>query len=121
MSTWNYGPFDNDEAQELLEDLRTGAFDPVELLPHSGYKRLSADEGQLIVALAALVTAQPGELPEGVSTDALRSLQQPGPKEKLRQALEATLSDSQVSDLAGYWQRQGQLHEWKAVSWATLA
>ncbi|WP_237559153.1 DUF4259 domain-containing protein [Corynebacterium renale] len=46
MATWNTGPFDNDEAQELLEDLRSGLLDPVELIPNTGYRRIDADEGR---------------------------------------------------------------------------
>ncbi|PFG28808.1 DUF4259 domain-containing protein [Corynebacterium renale] len=122
MATWNTGPFDNDEAQELLEDLRSGLLDPVELIPNTGYRRIDADEGQIVVALAALATSEEDDLPDGISPDIVAPLREPTVKERLRQNLEAIVADAQVSDLFAWWQTHhpDKVLEWKAASWVSL-
>ena len=54
MEIWNTGPFDNHEAAELLNDVRSGDLYLEELLPDSGTRFIDADQGALIVALAHL-------------------------------------------------------------------
>lgn len=121
-ATWGTGPFDNAEAQETLDDIRSGALDPVLLLPDRSQRHLNADEGQVIVALAALAAAADADLPEGVSPAAVEGLREPGNRERLRQSLEAVLADASVSDLFAYWQTdKAKLLEWKAQSWVELA
>ena len=120
-ATWGTGPFDNAEAQETLDDIRSGALDPV-LLPDRSQCHLNADEGQVIVALAALAAAADADLPDGVSPEAVAGLRAPDNRERLRQSLEAVLADASVSDLFAHWQTdQAKLLEWKAQSWVDLA
>lgn len=122
QDTWGTGPFDNAEAQETLEDIRSGVLDPVHLLPDRGQRHLGVDEGQVIVALAALAAAEDADLPDGIDANALASLRQPEPKNRLRESLEAVLADASVSALYRSWQaNEKDLLEWKARSWADLA
>ncbi|MFP7365510.1 DUF4259 domain-containing protein [Corynebacterium callunae] len=118
MKIWNTGPFDNEEAQEVLEDLREGHLDPAELLPDIGQRHIEEDQGALIIALAHLAAGnQPAE---GAEVDVER-LQTPAMKDKLRQCLEAVLIDDTVSALYARWQREGEkLHEWKSHSYVLL-
>lgn len=120
METWNTGPFDNDEAAELIEDIREGVLDPLELLPSADSRYLDADEGAMIVAMAHVAA---GNLPAGLDSAKVKTLQTPETKERLRQALEAVLSDSSVSGLAEQWAKAGesQWHEWKAKSHVDLS
>lgn len=122
MATWNIGPYDNDEAQELLEDLCSGLLDPVDLIPNTGYRRIDADEGQIVIALAALATTPDADLPEGLTADVVGTLREPAIKDRLRQNLEAIVADAQVSDLFAWWQKNHpeKLLEWKAASWVSL-
>jgi hypothetical protein len=120
MDKWNTGPFDNEEAAELLEDIKEGAVPLKELLPTKGHRYLESDHGALVVAMAHLAG---GNLPEGISDEEVAELQTPEAKELLRQSLEAVLSDGAVSGLYTEWQQEGEakLHEWKAKSHIELA
>ena len=119
---WGTGPFDNSEAKELLEDIASGVFDPVHLLPDRSQRHLNADEGQVIVALAALAAADDADLPEGIEPAAVAGLREPANRERLRQSREAVLADASVSGLYERWQlSDGQLLEWKAQSWVDLS
>lgn len=118
MDIWNTGPFDNDEAQEVLEDLRNNELYLDELLPDAGHRFIEKDHGALIIALAHLAA---GEQPEDSQAVNAEALQTPEMKERLRQCLEAVLIDATVSGLYAHWQEQGeQLHEWKARSHVSL-
>ncbi|RNE48658.1 hypothetical protein C5L39_07225 [Corynebacterium alimapuense] len=121
MEIWNTGPFDNDDAAELLEDVRQGEelyLD--ELLPGAGNHYIEADQGAMIIALAHLAA---GDLPENITAEHVSELQDPAMKERLRQSLEAVLADGTVSGLAGHWAKQGtdQLYEWKAKAHVSLS
>ena len=120
MEIWNTGPFDNHEAAELLNDVRSGDLYLEELLPDSGTRFIDADQGALIVALAHLAA---GDLPEGIEPAHVTQLQTPEMRERLRQSLEAVLADGTVSELAGHWAEQGtdQLYEWKAKAHISLS
>lgn len=120
METWNTGPFDNEDAAELLSDIREGALDPTELLPGANSRYLEADQGAMIVAMAHLSA---GNLPEGITGEQAAQLQTPETRERLRQALEAVLADSTVSELYQHWADTGEteLHEWKARSHVDLS
>ena len=118
MDIWNTGPFDNEEAQEVLTDLRNDELYLDELLPDSGNRYIEKDQGAMIIALAHLAAGNQPE--EGGEVDAA-ALQTPEMKERLRQCLEAVLIDGTVSGLYAHWQGQGeQLHEWKARSHVAL-
>ena len=52
MGTWNTGPFDNDDAAELLDDIREGHIYFDELLPDVGHRYIEADQGAMIIAMA---------------------------------------------------------------------
>lgn len=118
MKIWNTGPFDNEEAQEVLDDLRNNQLYVEELLPDSGQRYIEEDQGAMIIALAHLAAGnQPAEGGE-VGVD---KLQAPGMKERLRQCLEAVLIDGTVSGLYARWQGEGErLHEWKSRSYVAL-
>lgn len=114
MKIWNTGPFDNEEAQEVLEDLRNNELYLDELLPDAGHRFIEKDQGAMIIALAHLAA---GGQPEDGGEVGVDKLQTPEIKERLRQCLEAVLIDATVSGLYTHWQAQGeQLHEWKARS-----
>lgn len=118
MDIWNTGPFDNEEAQEVLADLRNDELYLDELLPDSGNRYIEKDQGAMIIALAHLAAGNQPE--EGDDVDAA-ALQTPEMRERLRQCLEAVLIDGTVSGLYSHWQDQGeQLHEWKARSHVAL-
>lgn len=119
MGTWNTGPFDNDDAAELLDDIREGHLYFDELLPDVGHRRIEADQGAMIIAMAHLAA---GDVPEGIDDSQLESLRTPEARERLRQGLEAVLSDGTVSELAEQWAESGQekLLEWKAKSHVPL-
>ncbi|GAB3690672.1 DUF4259 domain-containing protein [Corynebacterium nasicanis] len=119
MGTWNTGPFDNDDAAELLDDIREGHIYFDELLPDVGHRYIAADQGAMIVAMAHLAA---GSVPEGIDDSQLESLRTPQNRERLRQCLEAVISDGTVSELAGQWAESGQdkLLEWKAQSHVQL-
>lgn len=77
MGTWGRGPFDNDDAADVLADL--GSLTPPEraavvtsLLAAPSPDYLEVDEGQTLVALAALVAASLGHPVDGA--DAVREL-----------------------------------------------
>ncbi|MHA2788875.1 DUF4259 domain-containing protein [Corynebacterium sp. S7] len=114
------GPFDNTEAQELIADLKKGGLPVSELLPNRGHKHLSTDEGELIVALAAMAT---GNKPEGIPDETIAELNEPKLRNNLRESLDAVLMDATVSDLYGQWEKRGkaELNEWKARSWVDLS
>ena len=120
MGTWNTGPFDNDDAVDLIEDIREGELDPVELLPDATTRYIEADQGAMVIAMAHLAA---GELPEGMSTEQVSHLRSADNRERLRQCLEAVLSDDTVSELHAVWAKAGeeQLHEWKAKSHVDLS
>ncbi len=120
MKKWNTGPFDNEEAQGLLEDIREHAVPLDQILPTSGHRYLEADHGALVVAMAHLAA---GELPEGISDEDVAVLREPRNREVLRQSLEAVLVDATVSGLYSEWEAEGvdKLHEWKARSHVALA
>ena len=119
MDIWNTGPFDNEEAKEVLEDLRNNELYLDELLPDAGHRFIEKDHGALIIALAHLAA---GEQPEDDQVVNAEALQTPEMKERLRQCLEAVLIDATVSGLYAHWQEQGeQLHEWKARSHVALS
>lgn len=115
MGTWNTGPFDNDDATELLDDIREGHIYFEELLPGVSNRYIEADQGAMIIALAHLAA---GDVPEGIDEAHLESLRTPESRERLRQCLEAVISDGAVSELAEQWAESGQekLLEWKAKS-----
>lgn len=115
MKKWNTGPYDNEEAAGLLEDINEGAVPLVELLPTPGHRYLESDHGALVIALAHLAA---GELPEGIDEESVAELRQPEHVEVLRQSLEAVLADGTVSGLYSEWEQEGtaKLHEWKAKS-----
>lgn len=115
MGTWNTGPYDNDDAAELLEDIREGHIYFEELLPDVGHRYIEADQGAMIIAMAHLAA---GEVPEDIDDAVLAPLRTPQTRERLRQCLEAVLSDGAVSELAEQWAESGQeeLLEWKAKS-----
>ncbi|WP_018296340.1 DUF4259 domain-containing protein [Corynebacterium lubricantis] len=119
-TTANTGPFDNNEARELIADLQKGGLPVRELLPNRGHKHLSTDEGELIVALAAMAT---GNKPEGIPDETIAELNEPDVRNNLRESLDAVLMDATVSDLYGQWESRGQaeLNEWKARSWVDLS
>lgn len=120
MKKWNTGPFDNEEAQGLLEDIREGVVPLEQMLPTSGQRYLESDHGALVVAMAHLAA---GELPEGITEDSVAVLREPANRETLRQSLEAVLADASVSQLYEEWQAEGteKLHEWKAKSHVSLS
>lgn len=120
METWNNGPFDNEDAAELIRDIREGALDPTELLPGANSRYIEADQGAMIVAMAHMAA---GNLPEDITEEQAAQLQTPQTRERLRQALEAVLADSTVSGLYQLWTDAGetQLHEWKAKSHVDLS
>lgn len=119
MGTWNTGPYDNDEAADLLDDIREGHIYFEELLPDVGHRYIEADQGAMIIAMAHLAA---GDVPEGIDESHLQSLRTPETRERLRQCLEAVLSDGAVSELAELWAESGQeeLLEWKAKSHVQL-
>lgn len=119
MGTWNTGPFDNDDAAELLDDVKNGELYLDELLPGVGQGHIEADQGAMIIALAHLAA---GDLPEGIEPAQVTELQTPEVRERLRDCLGAVLSDATVSQLAAQWSEVGadQLHEWKAKAHVSL-
>ncbi|MCS5479950.1 DUF4259 domain-containing protein [Corynebacterium sp. YIM 101645] len=119
MQNWNTGPFDNEDAAEVLEDVRSGELYLEELLPGVGNRYIEADQGAIIVALAHLAG---GDLPEGITPEQVTELQTPEVKERLRECLGAVLSDGTVSELAAQWAEEGteQLYEWKAKAFISL-
>ena len=120
MDKWNTGPFDNEEAAELLEDIKTEAVPLEQLLPSKTSRYLEADHGALIIAMAHLAG---GNLPAGLTSDQVAVLHTPASREVLRQSLEAVLVDATVSGLYQEWQEEGpaKLHEWKAKSHIDLS
>lgn len=122
MGAWGNGPFDNDDAAELLEDIRDGELYLAELLPDAGTRYIEADQGSMIVALAHLAA---GDLPEDGDIEAsmLADLQTPENKDRLRQGLEAVLSGDTVSELHEMWSEVGEeeLLAWKAKSFVDLS
>lgn len=122
MDIWNSGPYDNSEAEELLDDIRSHALPLSALMPEVGQRHITEDQGATIVVLAHLAAAEPGELPDGIGTNDIAELRTPEARERLRQALEAVLADGAVSDLYTRWQGEGQdkLLEWKAQSHVSL-
>lgn len=119
MGTWNTGPFDNDDAVELLEDLRDGDLDLDMILPDPTETYIEADQGAMIIAAAHLVAGS--QHPEGVTDKQLAPLRTPEFREKLRQSLDAVLLDSSVSELHELWSDSDQFDEWKAKSWVDLS
>lgn len=120
MKKWNTGPFDNEEAAELLDDIKEGAIPLGQLLPDSSHRFIEADQGAMIVAMAHLAG---GDTPEGITDASVEELRTPEAKEVLRQALEAVLVDGAVSGLYSEWAQEGdtELLEWKAKSHIDLA
>lgn len=123
MNKSNTGPFDNEEAQETLTEIRNGELFLDAMLPTPSQKFIDADQGQIIVALAHLAASDEQDLPEGITAEMTAELRDPQVKERLRQALEAVLMDPTVSGLCGQWQKAGleEFHEWKAVSHISLS
>lgn len=119
MQNWKTGPFDNEDAAEVLEDVRSGELYLDELLPGVGNRYIEADQGAIIVALAHLAG---GDLPEGITPEQVAELQTPEVKERLRECLGAVLSEGTVSELAAQWAEEGteQLYEWKAKAFVNL-
>ena len=122
MGAWDKGPYDNDDAAELLEDIREGELYLDELLPDAGTRYIEADQGSMIVALAHLAA---GDLPEdgGIEESMISHLQTPENKDRLRQGLEAVLSGDTVSELHELWSGAGEeeLLAWKAKSFIDLS
>ncbi len=118
MGAWSYGPFDNDDALDAVEDVKSGDFPVEELLPQPTDNYIDADQGAIVVALAKLATLNEDELPEGVTADHVSQLREPGMKDRLRQALDAVLMDASVSELYDNWAEagEGELLKWKAAS-----
>lgn len=121
MAEDKIGPFDNEVAQELIEDLKEGTFDSAYVLPPAGVRSIEADIGQSIIAAAKIAAAPDDDLPEGLKPEQVAPLRDPQLKEQLREALDAVLADGAVSELYTHWARRGQVHEWKALSWSDLA
>ncbi|WP_080795139.1 DUF4259 domain-containing protein [Corynebacterium pacaense] len=119
MKIWNTGPFDNEEAQEVLRDLRNDELLLEELLPDAGHRYIEEDQGAMIIALAHLAA---GNQPQGAAVPGVDKLRTPELRDRLRQCLEAVLIDASVSGLYARWETEGEaLHEWKARSHVRLS
>lgn len=121
MAEDGIGPFDNEVAQELVDDLKEGTFDEAYVLPPAGVRTIEADIGQSIIAAAKIAAADDDNLPEGLTAEQVEPLRDPRLRESLREALDAVLADGAVSELYTYWARRDQVHVWKALSWSDLA
>lgn len=114
------GPYDNDEARELLEDVRAGAFDPALMIPGKHFGYLDEEMGALLVALISLAAASDDELPEGITPEHVATLREQDTQLRLRDAQDAVLADGTVSGLYAHWDKEGKVHEWKALSYQPL-
>lgn len=119
MGAWDKGPYDNDDAADVIDDVREGELYLDELLPDNDSRYIEADQGAIIIALAHMAG---GDLPEDVDESMVADLQTPENKSRLRQGLEAVLSGDSVSELHELWSEAGEdeLLEWKAKSYIDL-
>lgn len=68
-----------------------------------------------------LSAARDEELPEGITPEHVKGLRNHETQLRLRDAQDAVLADGTISALYAHWQREGRVHEWKAVSFKSLA
>ena len=119
MGTWGIGPFDNDDAAGLSDDLEEGqAGGPVRVVRRllteaAGPGGLEADLGAEVVAAAALLASQ---LPPAGSAELEGSRGDfPAFPADLRplavRALDRVLAED--SELAGLWAETAELDDWR--------
>lgn len=118
MGTWNVGPFDNDAACDLVDDIRAGRFDFIQFrFDCAGDVIVDADDAAVVVALSALGTAHPSELPDGITMDDMRLLRTEESRKWLREQF-ARVLDKDVSPLYAMWEEADELSEWLAATCA---
>lgn len=115
MGTWNVGPFDNDAAQDLLRDIRSGCFNFDQFrFDCAAGAVLDTEDAAVIIALSALVQGcAAGRLPRGIVHDDLLPLHSVEARTWLSRQYESIL-DEEVSPLYAIWEATGELDMWLA-------
>ncbi|HZK31467.1 MAG TPA: DUF4259 domain-containing protein [Corynebacterium sp.] len=113
MGTWNVGPFDNDSAQDLLNDIRAHRFDFDQFrFDCAGDEVIDAEDAAVIIALSALVQAcSSGGLPPGITRSDLRQLDNKPARRWLSRKYECIL-DEASSPIYAIWEATGELDLW---------
>ncbi len=119
MGTWDVGPYDNDRAAELLADIRDGRFNFERFRFTVDEDRLDADDCEMVVALGALGSSRPGDLPEGIRPEVLSRIFTPERRRWVRRQMEKVL-DPDHSELYAVWEATGELDGWVASTRAAL-
>lgn len=118
MGTWDIGPFDNDPAKEIAESLLNGSFRMDQLRFECDRGELSAEQGEAIIAIAAIMN---GAAPEGMTSD---QLAYPFTGEDRWWARErvAQVLKREGSALYEQWEDRGEVEQWLgAVNSALLS
>lgn len=124
MGAWGIGPFENDNAAELLDQVRSGdfAFEAMDwAFEDPDY--LEVDGGQFAIALGSLVQVARGELPLPAPDLNLSSFAAQLTSDRvkwIRAQVERALSGADYSELYDLWADTGELKSWVEASQASL-
>ncbi|AWB83931.1 DUF4259 domain-containing protein [Corynebacterium liangguodongii] len=106
MGTWNWGPFDNDVAEDTVRRLADGSFRMDQFRFDCSDAHLDTEQVQALIALAAVMNGHgpAGSVPLAprLSFEDRRWVEA-----KLREAM-----SPEGSELYGMWSDAGELHQW---------
>ncbi|WP_418275747.1 DUF4259 domain-containing protein [Isoptericola jiangsuensis] len=125
MGTWNTGPFDNDTALDLLDEIASPefAFDDLQWA-FDDPEYLGVVGGVFAIALGALVRAvrgEPGtEVPEGFNLASFASHVTAERVAWTRAQIDRALAGSKESELYELWEETPSLDEWLLASRAAI-
>ncbi|WP_165350427.1 DUF4259 domain-containing protein [Xylanimonas protaetiae] len=121
MGASGTGPFENDAAMDMLDDIVTGNFNGVESIEWAfdDPDYLEVDGGQMAIALGALIRSERGEpgpeVPEVERAD-FRFDITPELITWVRTQISRALSGPETSEAYGLWAESDGLDEWLKVS-----
>ncbi len=121
MGAWNTGPFDNDSALDLVDEVSSSefTFDDIQWA-FDDPEYLGADGGVYAIALGALirvVRGEPGaEAPEGTDLATFAGHVTAERVAWTRAQIDRALTGSKESELYGLWEETPSLDEWLEAS-----
>ena len=119
MGTWDVGPFDNHAACAVLADIRDGSFDLDNFKRSCVDTPLDVDDAEVIIALGALATTPPDQLPAGLSLGDGHMLRTPQTKAWLRKRMNRAM-EPESSPIYALWETTGELEDWLRSTRAAL-
>ncbi|WKD57753.1 hypothetical protein CAPI_06040 [Corynebacterium capitovis DSM 44611] len=112
MGTWNYGPFDNDKARDVVRQLADGTFRLDQFRFDCADEPLDSERAEAVVALVAVMN---GHLPAEADRAALSFPFDLSERRWLQAKLRETLNPEN-SELYEQWRDAGELEQWLAAT-----